>query len=77
MYDAPLDPAGVLGWVLLGVTLVALAARAVRVETRAPGERPTPARVADAALDVVTLAAVTALGVVLARIVLDGLGGGG
>jgi hypothetical protein len=71
VYDAPFDALTRLGWGLAAVVVVALAARAVRVEQRQvhPGVRSRPVRVADAGLDVVCTLAVVAFVVLLGVIV--------
>lgn len=63
MYDAPFDFGVVLGWILVAVVVVLLAARAVRAEWRAvrPGPRGVGVRVLDAGLDVSLFVAVAAL----------------
>ena len=75
MYGGPLPPGSLLGWILLGVTVVVSAARALRVETRAAGPRRARARVLDRALDAAVIAAVLALVAVLVGVVVDGMGG--
>lgn len=63
MYDAPFDLGVVIGWILVAVVVVLLAARAVRAEWRAvrPGPRGVGVRVLDAGLDVALFVAVVGL----------------
>jgi hypothetical protein len=63
MYDAPFDLGVVIGWILVAVVVVLLAARAVRTEWRAtrPGPRTVGVRVLDAGLDVALFVAVVGL----------------
>jgi hypothetical protein len=74
VYDAPFDALTRLGWGLAAVVVVALAARAVRVEQRRVhvDVRSRPVRVADAGLDVlcglVVVGFVVLLGVIVATV---------
>lgn len=63
MYDAPFDLGVLIGWILVAVVVVLLAARAVRAEWRAvrPGPRGVGVRVLDAGLDVALFVAVVGL----------------
>jgi hypothetical protein len=71
VYDAPFDALTRLGWGLAAAVVVALAARAVRVEQRRVhvDARSRPVRVADAGLDVVCALVVVAFVVLLGVIV--------
>ncbi len=78
VYDAPLDAATQLGWVLAAVTLAVLAARAVAVERRARAgsvtARPSGrARWVHGALGLLSAVAVVTLVVVLGVVVAAGL----